>query len=149
MITQDKDMDYSIKMPPSSSGERQTGSATSSSSSSSIVAVILQKDQSRALLGWVELGWVGHAALVGHTWITETAPLRTTNQSSRKEGGREPGGRREGRDVTAPYCLRSLHACAAAAAAAALPSVPLALFTTPVTAHWSASERASSLPQKG
>ena len=46
--------------------------------------------------------------------------------------------------MTAPYCLRSLHACAAAAVAAALPSVPLALFTTPVTAHWSASVRAAS-----
>ena len=41
-------MDYSMKMPPSSSGERQTGSTTSSS---------LQKDTNRALSGWLKLGW--------------------------------------------------------------------------------------------
>ena len=149
MITQDKDMDYSIKMPPSSSGEWQTGSATSSSSSSSIVAVILQKDQSRALLGWVELDWVGHAALVGHTRITETAPLRTTNQSSRKELGRREGGREEGGARRDGSLLPSLPPCMRGGRR----RLRLALRSTRAihdAGHCSlVSERASSLPQKG
>ena len=63
------------------------------------------------------------------------------NQPVISEGGRA-GGRRGGGARRDGSLLPSLPPCMRGAAA--LPSVPLVLFTTPVTAHWSASERAAS-----
>ena len=91
-------MDYSMKMPPSSSGERQTGSTTSSS---------LQKDTNRALSGWLKLGWgLGWACSDG-TYMDHGNRSNANNQPVISERAAAAG--RRAALPSVPLARRAIH----------------------------------------